>query len=467
MSLLKTVQQIAPYLERWLEYGRDFQRIPGVQVAVRVGDELAASFALGQANEDTGEALTPRHLFRIASHSKTFTATAVFQLIEAGKLRLDDGAAHWLPELEGSPAAHMTVRALLGHQSGINRDGADSDYWQQMHAFPDRQTLLEFARADAVFVPDQHFKYSNIGYGLLGLIVEAAAGQSYGDYVQQHITGPLGLTDLGAELPPEREAELATGHSARLAGNDPRRTLPSSDTRALAAATGFYGTAEALTAYWARHALGREGLISDASKRLMGRRESEIIKPNKRGYGLGLILDDIGGRGLVGHSGGFPGHITQSWLDPKTGLSISVLTNTGGGPATEWAGNLIRLIDLAHKNAEKPAETADAAHDLDSFTGRFANNWGVFDIANLGGRLVALTPLGDPTATATELTVQDANTLSSPPESGFGSVGEPYHFQRAEDGTGDGTGKGEIQWVRQGGGKSWPLTAYRAQAGLD
>ena len=220
MSLLETVRHIAPYLERWLEYGRDYHRIPGVQVAVRVGDELAASFALGTANEDTGEALTTRHLFRIASHSKTFTATAVFQLVEAGKLRLDDTAGHWLPELQGSPAADMTVRALLGHQSGINRDGADSDYWQQLHAFPDRQTLLDFARADAVFAQNEHFKYSNTGYGLLGLIVGAAAGQDYAEYVEQHITGPLNLKDLGAELPPEREAELATGHGARLFGND-------------------------------------------------------------------------------------------------------------------------------------------------------------------------------------------------------------------------------------------------------
>jgi D-alanyl-D-alanine carboxypeptidase len=456
MSLLETVRQIAPYLESWLEYGRDYHRIPGVQVAVRVGDELAASFALGQANEDTGEALTTGHLFRIASHSKTFTATAIFQLVEAGKLRLDDTVGHWLPELADSPAADMTVRALLGHQSGINRDGADSDYWQQHHAFPDRQTLIDFARAEAVFPQNQHFKYSNIGYGLLGLIVEAAGGESYGDYVQAHITGPLGLTDLGAELPPEREVELATGHSARLSGNDPRRTVPSSDTRALAAATGFYGTAEALTAYWARHALGREGLLSDASKRLMGRRESEITKPTRRGYGLGLILDEIGERTLVGHSGGFPGHITQSWLDPRTGLSISVLTNTAGGPATEWAGNLIRLIDLAHRNPQKEADTA---HDLDTFTGRFANAWGVFDIVNLGGRLVSLTPLGDPSASVTELTVQDADTLCPAPEGGFGSVGEPYHFQRGDD--------GEIQWVRQGGGRSWPLAAYRAGVELE
>ncbi|WP_309570974.1 serine hydrolase domain-containing protein, partial [Deinococcus sp.] len=121
MPLLETVRALAPYLQSWLEYQRDLARVPGVQVAMRVGGELAASFALGVASEVTDEALTPAHLFRIASHSKTFTATAILQLAEAGKLRLDDAAGHWLPELEGSPAATMTVRELLGHQSGINR----------------------------------------------------------------------------------------------------------------------------------------------------------------------------------------------------------------------------------------------------------------------------------------------------------------------------------------------------------
>lgn len=452
MSLLETVRSLAPYLESWLEYQRDLGRIPGVQVAVRVGDELAASFALGVANEDTGEKLTTSHLFRIASHSKTFTATAIMQLAEAGKLRLDDPAGQYLPELAGSPAAAYTVRELLGHQAGINRDGADSDYWQQLHDFPDRAKVLEFCRAEAVFERNQHFKYTNMGYSLLGFIVEAASGQSYEEYVAAHITGPLGLKNLGPELPPSRESELATGHSARLSGNDPRRTLPGSDTRGMAAATGFYGTAEDVTAYLARHALGREGLLSEDSKRLMQRRESGVTRPTRRWYGLGFILDEIGGRTLVGHSGGFPGHITQSWLDPQTGLSVSVLTNCLGGPATEWAGNLVKLIDYAQKKPEK--QHADASGlDLNTFTGRFATAWGVFDIVNLNGRLVQLFPFGDPAASATELTVTDASTLTPQPEAGFGSVGEPVLYQR--------DGNGQVEWIRSGGSRAWPIEQYR------
>lgn len=457
MPLLDSVRDLAPYLQSWLEYQRDLERVPGVQVAVRVGGELAASFALGVANEATGQRLTPQHLFRIASHSKTFTATGIFQLVETGALRLDDLAGRWLPELAGSPAAELTVRALLGHQSGINRDGADSDYWQQLHAFPARDALIVLCRADAVFAPNQFFKYSNMGYSLLGLIIEAASGQTYENYVAAHITGPLALTNLGPELPQGRESELASGHSGRLAGNDARRVLPSSDTQAMAAATGFYGTAEDVTAYLAAHALGRAELLTDASKRLMQRRESQIRHPVERWYGLGFFVEEIGERTVVGHSGGFPGHITQSWLDPESGLAVSVLTNCLGGPATEWATNLIKLIDLSLNAPEKKAADAPG-FDLDTFTGRFATDWGAFDLVNLGGRLVSLTPQGDPALGATELTVLDADTLMPAPEAGFGAVGEPFLFRR--------TAAGETEWVRQGGGRAWPIAAYRQRVGL-
>lgn len=460
MSLLQTVRNIAPYLESWLEYQRDWALIPGVQVAIRVEGELAASFALGLANEETGEQLTTQHLFRIASHSKTFTATAIFQLIEAGKLRLDDTAVHWIPELEGSPAAQYSVRELLGHQTGINRDGADSDYWQQKFNFPDKEALLELCRAKEVFAPNQHFKYSNMGYSLLGLIIEAASKMSYADYVDQHIVGPLKLNDLGAELPAERLKELATGHSKCLSSQDTRRTMSSCDTQAMAAATGFYGTAEDTSAYLTEHTFGREALISDSSKRLMQRKESEIKHPAQQWYGLGLMIADLGGRTVIGHSGGFPGHITKSWLDPQTGLSVSVLTNSLDGPAGLWATNIIHLIDLAHKTPDQESEDAANTKEitLDTFTGRFATSWGIFDIVDLNGRLVSIFPQGNPKMSATELSIDDANTLQPDAQAGFSAVGEAFTFQRDQ--------QGQIESMRYGGATCLPYAKFREQEGL-
>src|SRR3954463_2653595 len=87
----------APYLESWLDHQRRRARVPGVQAAVRVGDRLVLDTALGVAAGSTGEPLTPAPLFRIASHSKTFTATAVLQLVEAGRMRLDDPIERWVP----------------------------------------------------------------------------------------------------------------------------------------------------------------------------------------------------------------------------------------------------------------------------------------------------------------------------------------------------------------------------------
>ena len=88
---------IAPYLESWLDHQRRRARVPGVQAAVRVGDRLVLDTALGVADVGTGEPLTTGHLFRIASHSKTFTATAVLRLVEEGRMRLDDPIGRWVP----------------------------------------------------------------------------------------------------------------------------------------------------------------------------------------------------------------------------------------------------------------------------------------------------------------------------------------------------------------------------------
>ena len=102
---------IAPYLESWLEHQRRRARVPGVQAAVRVGDRLVLDTALGVADVGTGEPLTTGHLFRIASHSKTFTATAVLRLVEAGRMRLDDPIGRWVPALAGSALALSPVQA--------------------------------------------------------------------------------------------------------------------------------------------------------------------------------------------------------------------------------------------------------------------------------------------------------------------------------------------------------------------
>jgi D-alanyl-D-alanine carboxypeptidase len=447
----------APYLESWLEHQRRRLRVPGVQAAVRVGDRLVLDTALGVADVTTGEPLTPGHLFRIASHSKTFTATAVLQLVEAGRMRLDDPIAAWVPALAGTALAAVTLRELLGHQGGVVRDGRDNDHWQLLQPFPDEAELLRIAGQEgAVLGRNELFKYSNIGYSLVGLAIEAVTGSSYSAHVQVAVVDRLGLADTTPEWDPDRAGQYSAGHTGLLDGEDSRLAVPHVDTRAMASATGFTSTARDLTTFGAAHFTGDPALLSDGAKRLMRRPESEIRAHGQdpRYYGLGLDLRTLGERRLIGHGGGYPGQITRTWIDPEDQVVVSVLTNAVDGPADALARGLFGLLDLALAAPEDGDRLP--AEQLQRYTGRFANLWGVTDVALLGGRLVFLHPgAPEPAEEYAELTVADADTLRLEAVPGFGSPGETVDYEWAADGT--------ASRVRAGGISSWPLDVFRAR----
>jgi CubicO group peptidase (beta-lactamase class C family) len=444
----QSLSEVLAYYDSWLAFNQRYQRIPGVQAAVYAGDRVALSTAYGLADVEGGVALTSEHLFRIASHSKTFTATAVLQLVEQGRLRLDDKASAHVTEIVGTPLGARTLRDLLSHAGGITRDSLEADHWQLATPFPDREHLLGVLKANtsAVLEDNDRFKYSNIGYGLLGLVIEAVTGTSYNEHVQTAIVAKLGLGDLGPELDPSRSTQYAAGYSA-YAYADQRVPIEHVDTRALASATGFYGNAHDLVSYWSAHLSGDERLLTDASKRQMQHGLWKTTEEDGPRYGLGLMINQVAKRDVFGHGGGYPGHITRSMVDADRRIAVSVLTNAIDGPAAQLTEGLLKLIDLA--------ESKDRGEgDLARFTGRFANLWGVTDIALLGGRLYQIDPTAaDPTAEPTTLELSSDTTLRVASGSGFGGFGEQLRFAFAAD--------GQIESVRGSGGLvSKPIEHY-------
>ena len=447
---LATVREAAAYVASWIAYQGELRGTPGIQAAIRYRGELVLDLSWGVADVTTGQPLTSEHLFRIASHSKTFTATAIMQLAAAGALRLDDCVGRWLAELVGTELEEVTIRELLGHQGGVIRDGADADYWQRGAPFPDHDTLREISRNEGrVFARNEHFKYSNVGFGLLGLVIEAASGVSYEEYVMSRIVAPLKLTRTGPEWDPARADEYAAGHTGLIAQNDVRRTIMHVDTRALAPATGWYSTAVELSAYLDAHRLGDDRLLDDDAKRLLHRRESEIVSGGVlHRYGLGFELREVDGTDLVGHSGGYPGHITRTWLDPANEIVVSVLTNAIDGPADLLATGAVSLLRLALSVSDSSSAATEGAP-----TGRFASLWSVLDIAKLGGEVFALYPAQvDPAATAEPLRTMEGE-LRTEEKAGFGATGERVHVERSED--------GGVRMVVVGGMTLWPIDTYR------
>ena len=432
-------QDVLDYYRSWLDYRRWFLRVPGVQVSVLDDGEQRLSAAFGLANVEQGTPLTERHLFRVASHSKTFTAVTVLRLVERGMLRLDDTLADQLPELATGELGRVTVRELLGHGGGVVRDSEDGDFWQLFRPYPDRAELIRIATepSAAVFPSNERFKYSNIGYGLLGLVIEQVTGVSFAEAVAAEILGPLGLTDTGPEWDEQRAADFAAGHTA-LSYAGERSVIEHVDTRSLAAATGFFATATELAAFYAALLPGTDTLLDEHAQRRLRHREWEY-KNGESWYGLGVFLNKLGEHELFGHSGGYPGHITRTFACPKRRTVVSVLTNAIDGPAEPLAAALFRLLDLAASASHQPAP------DGQRFTGRFSSLWGVQDVALLDGRLFLLNPtLVNPADDPVALEVVDQTTLRMVSGPGGGSVGEPMRYDFAPDGT--------IRSVRGGSG---------------
>lgn len=473
-STVDVLQEALAYVDSWLDYRVWKLRAPGAQVAVWFDGKVQFSKAYGLSNLDTREPLTTSHLFRIASHSKTFTATAIMQLVEAGKLRLDDSAGSWIPELAeaGSPLADNTVRQLVSHSAGVIRDGVDSTFWAHSRPFPDEDELLQLSiHEGAVRQPEATFKYTNIGFSLLGLIIGKAAGSTYNEYTKTAIVEKLGLRNTGPELDEARLSEYAGGHSGLTSWSE-RQVIPHVDTHAMASATGFYSTAEDMVRFASAHFFGDDRLISDRSKNEMQRPVWTGLSPDapQDGYGYGTNIRYYDGHRMVGHGGGYPGHITRTMWDPHEGLAISVLTNAVDGPAEELACGILKIIDKAREVAPRlplssglvnsaaiqPPGEPGRGIDLDSFTGRFAALWGVTDVYVLGGKLFASSPVeSSPVVQPYELAVIDENTLRIMSGPGYASVGETFRYER--------DGDGKVVSVFTGGMKAWPIEEYRAR----
>lgn len=467
------------YLVSWIDYRVWRTRVPGAQVAIWFGGGLRMSKAFGVADVSTGERLTATHQFRVASHSKMLAATVVLQLVEQGRLRLDDRASEHVPQLLGTGAEHVTVRELLSHGSGITRDSADASFWSLAKPFPDALELDAILAEPLDVVPSAtRFKYSNVGFGILGLVVEAVTGSRYEDAVREGVVRPLGLTRTVPDVDVRKSARLVASHSG-LHTSMTREVLESPTSGSLAAATGVTSTAAELVRFAAAHFLGSDELLDDRSKRWMGQQQWSTVDRDgvRAGYGLGVQLREIAGRTWLGHGGGWPGQITRTLFEPRLGIAVSVLTNAIDGPAAELAEGIVEILmatqrrggdDLAmpsgHDVAEHGAASMEPVRgarrvDLMRFTGRFQSPWQLVDVVRLGDALYAIPPgAARPMAEAQRLTVLDDATLRVDDDGGFGSVGEPIRY--------DFDARGSVRRIT-GGWRLEParsLEAYRQDA---
>ena len=212
---LKNFDQCWPVLDRMFYDYAEKNHLPGAVYGVVADGKLVHTFSIGYLDVIKKIPATPTSVFRIASMTKSFTAMAILKLRDEGKLRLDDPAYLYIPELKGqhyptSDAAEITVRNLLTHGAGFPEDNP----WGDRQLANTDQELIDLVKKGIRFSndPGQTFEYSNLGFTLLGYIVKKTSGMRYEDYISQHILKPLGMVHTYWEYTKVPENELAKGY---------------------------------------------------------------------------------------------------------------------------------------------------------------------------------------------------------------------------------------------------------------
>jgi D-alanyl-D-alanine carboxypeptidase len=318
---LPTDLQLA--LEEIVDRGLAATYTPGALVGVWWPGQGSWTKAAGIGDLETGAPARLDDHVRIASNTKTFVATVVLQLVEEGKLGLDDTLGQYIPGIANGD--DVTLRQLLGMTAGtydyVRDPRVAVDYAADpMLPFTPDDALAIIRNAPADFPPGDRMQYSNSNYVLLGLIVEQVTRNAIAAEIDRRITAPLGLADTSFPTTPDIPAPFMRGYAAAAPGDplvDVTRSNP-----AVPWASGAMISTVADMRIWA-DALAAGSLLSPDMQR-----ERLVLAPMpspyvELGYGLGIVSV----AGVLGHSGGIAGY--SSWIvhDPGTGATVVVVTN--------------------------------------------------------------------------------------------------------------------------------------------
>jgi len=378
-------------IDNWLDYQVYIKEIPGLVVGIAIEDELIFKKEYGYANLEKKIKLTDHHLFRIASHSKLFTATAIMMLYHEGKLSIDDKISKYLPWVQSAKdkqLEHIRIQHLLTHSSGITRDGNTAHWFN--YEFPTLEKIKsQFQEKIGYFEPSETIKYSNFGYTLLGQIIESISGQNFSDFIQKHILLPLNMQNTVLDIDETNSMRHATGYSRKLP-KQKRKSFNHVSTNVMKSATGLSSNVEDLIKFYQAHMLGNETLFPDYIKREMQRTQ---FKGKVLEKGLGFSIEKIGESTLVGHGGGFPGFITQSGLIQDQKIIIVVLSNAVDGPAYILLRGIVNILNKLKKSEEDfLAKENEISPDFSSIIGFYADDWGTFLYSQIGSKLVGIAP---------------------------------------------------------------------------
>jgi CubicO group peptidase (beta-lactamase class C family) len=346
---LPASEALREQLSRLVRTAQAEERLPSVSAAVFHDGEVVWQEAVGLADAEREEAVTPDHQYRIGSITKTFTAAAVMQLRDAGALELDDPLAKHVVE---SSHPGPTLRRLLAHVSGLQRE-IPGEMWETMESPTREQLLATLPDAEQVLPSASHWHYSNLGFALLGEVVARCSGVPYDRYVDERLLEPLGLSrTTWMAAPPAAKGYFVEPYAERV-----RLERYDVDLRGGAAAGALWSTTADLCRWGAFLAepdppvLPAETVEEMHALQVMADPETWRL-----GWGLGVMLFRRDDRLFAGHDGGMPGHVTSLRYSRKEKVgSVVLMASSAPGP---------RAAELGTELAVEAAEAFPVAPEL-------------------------------------------------------------------------------------------------------
>lgn len=424
------VQGAQRLFSAWIEGQLLNRGLPGVVVGVVSDQQLVWARGFGYADVEAKLPMTPEVKFRMASHSKLFTATAIMQLRERNKVRLDDRVEQHLSWFKLKPSGPddgpITIEQLLSHSSGMPREAGD--HWTSQTFPTAEQVRALMSEREAAFPAQVRWKYSNLAYTVAGMVVEATSGERWADYLQRHIFDPLGMTSSSVD---KDVPGLAKGYGRRMPDGS-RERFGFVDARGMASATGLTSTvgdmAKFVSAQFRRGPMGGAQILSSGSLREMHRVRS-VENTWTSGNGIGFAVTRTGDKTYVGHGGGYPGYTTYTMINLDAKVGVIVLTNAWDSNPLGMAQQLMNSVGeaVAKGAATKPTVVAWDPQWA-RFAGLYRSGFGDTQVVLLDKRLVLLSPSGPSLENPDTLEPIGDGRFRLVARTGGGNVGEVVRF---------------------------------------
>ena len=380
-------------IEYWLDAQKDYEKLPGLTAVITDKDENMWTGSFGLSNGESK--MNIENTFSICSISKLFTSVALMQLVEEGKISLDDKVEDVLPWFDinndFNNAPDLTLKSILSHSSGLPRE-SNHPYWSWPDfPFPSKQAVIdELNNQEMLYPPSKYYQYSNLGLSLLGYVVEEVSGQSFDDYVNKNILIPLGMSSTKTYMSSDEYGKvLSLGYSS-LNRNVERQKVNFFNADGIAAAAGFTSNVLDL----AKFARWQLNLLSSDKKNILS---AETLKNMHKVHwdddlssvtrGLGFGVYNLDGESWVGHGGSCPGYRSQLYISPNLGIAYSVMINSSGTSPTKYIRGIHRILSKVNLNI------GDEINKFKEFEGKYISQPWVSEtyVQSWGGDLALIS----------------------------------------------------------------------------